>query len=142
MAPFVLKTAYAGQDAELLEKAIKILQPRLVTLAETTKRLALFFDENPHSTDPYVLSLLKEESSKQVLAEFIKQLEIMESLNEENLSSLVKSVQTTTNIKGKNLWMPLRYAITLEAQGPDLKLIVDLFGREKCMRLAQSAYEL
>jgi glutamyl/glutaminyl-tRNA synthetase len=63
-------------------------------------------------------------------------------LNEENLGSVVKNVQTVTNIKGKNLWMPLRYAITLEAQGPDLKLIVDLFGREKCMRLALNAYEL
>ena len=57
-------------------------------------------------------------------------------------TGVVKNVQTITNIKGKNLWMPLRYAITLEAQGPDLKLIVDLFGREKCMLLAQSAYEL
>jgi glutamyl/glutaminyl-tRNA synthetase len=77
-----------------------------------------------------------------VLAEFIKQLQTIKKLNEENLGSVVKNVQTVTNIKGKNLWMPLRYAITLEAQGPDLKLIVDLFGREKCMRLALNAYEL
>ena len=129
-------------NMDLLEKAVKILQPRLVTLAETAKRLALFFDEDPQATDPEVLSLLKEESSKLVLAEFIKQLQTIEKLNEENLGSVVKNVQTVTNIKGKNLWMPLRYAITLEAQGPDLKLIVDLFGREKCMRLALNAYEL
>ena len=140
--PFVAKTVYAEQDMDLLEKAVKILQPRLVTLAETAKRLALFFDEEPQATDPEVLSLLKEESSKRVLAEFIKQLQKIEKLNEENLGSVVKNVQTVTNIKGKNLWMPLRYAITLEAQGPDLKLIVDLFGREKCMRLALNAYEL
>lgn len=142
VAPFVAKTVYAEQDMDLLEKAVKILQPRLVTLAETAKRLALFFDEEPQATDPEVLSLLKEESSKLVLAEFIKQLQTIEKLNEENLGSVVKNVQTVTNIKGKNLWMPLRYAITLEAQGPDLKLIVDLFGREKCMRLALNAYEL
>ena len=142
VAPFVAKTVYAEQDMDLLEKAVKILQPRLVTLAETAKRLALFFDEDPQATDPEVLSLLKEESSKLVLAEFIKQLQTIKKLNEENLGSVVKNVQTVTNIKGKNLWLPLRYAITLEAQGPDLKLIVDLFGREKCMRLALNAYEL
>lgn len=142
VAPFVAKTVYAEQDMDLLEKAVKILQPRLVTLAETAKRLALFFDEEPQATDPEVFSLLKEESSKLVLAEFIKQLQTIKKLNEENLGSVVKNVQTVTNIKGKNLWMPLRYAITLEAQGPDLKLIVDLFGREKCMRLALNAYEL
>ena len=35
--------------------------------------------------------------------------------------------------------MPLRYAITLDTEGPDLNLIVDLFGKERCLHLAQSA---
>jgi len=142
VAPFVAKTAYGGQDDDLLKKAINILQPRLLNLAETPNLLSLFFDENPQATDPEVLALLKEENSKKVLAEFIKQLETVKSLNEENLGSVVTNVQTATNIKGKDLWMPLRYAMTLEAQGPDLKLIAGFFGREKCMHLAQIAYEL
>lgn len=126
----------------MLKKAVNILQPRLVTLAEIGNRLSLFFEENLQATDPDVLSLLREDNSKQVLAEFIKQLEAVEILTEENFGSVVKNVQNTTNFKGKNLWLPLRYAITLEAQGPDLKLIVDLFGKEKCVRLARRALEL
>ena len=43
VAPFVAKTVYAEQDMDLLEKAVKILQPRLVTLAETAKRLVFVF---------------------------------------------------------------------------------------------------
>jgi glutamyl-tRNA synthetase len=140
--PFLVKTPFAEQDASLLKKAVNILQPRLVTLAEIGNRLSLFFEENLQATDPDVLSLLREDNSKQVLAEFIKQLEAVEILTEENLGSVVKNVQNTTNFKGKNLWLPLRYAITLEAQGPDLKLIVDLFGKEKCVRLARRALEL
>jgi glutamyl-tRNA synthetase len=140
--PFLVKTPFAEQDASLLKKAVNILQPRLVTLAEIGNRLSLFFEENLQATDPDVLSLLREDNSKQVLAEFIKQLEAVEILTEENFGSVVKNVQNTTNFKGKNLWLPLRYAITLEAQGPDLKLIVDLFGKEKCVRLARRALEL
>jgi glutamyl-tRNA synthetase len=140
--PFLVKTPFAEQDASLLKKAVNILQPRLVTLAEIGNRLSLFFEENLQATDPDVLSLLREDNSKQVLAEFIKQLEAVEILTEEIFGSVVKNVQNTTNFKGKNLWLPLRYAITLEAQGPDLKLIVDLFGKEKCVRLARRALEL
>ena len=51
----------------------------------------------------------------------------------------MKNVQNETKIKGKNLWMPLRYAITLDSEGPDLNLIVDLFGKERCLHLARSA---
>ena len=142
LLPFIAQTPYAEQDAALLQKAVNILQSRLVTLKEIGKRLALFFEENPVATDPDVLSLLRQETSKQVLAEFIRQVETLESLTEENLGSLMKNVQNATNIKGKNLWLPLRYAITLEVQGPELKLIVDLFGREKCLRLARRALEL
>ena len=142
LLPFIAQTPYAEQDAALLQKAVNILQSRLVTLKEIGKRLALFFEENPVATDPDVLSLLRQETSKRVLAEFIRQVESLESLTEENLGSLMKNVQNATNIKGKNLWLPLRYAVTLEVQGPELKLIVDLFGREKCLRLARRALEL
>ena len=130
LQPFLTKTPYAQEDETLLVKAVKILQSRLVTLAEIGNRLSLFFDEHPQATDPEVLSVLREETSKQVLAEFVRQLELTDCLTEENLGSIVKNVQNATNIKGKQLWMPLRYSITLEAQGPDLKKIVDLFGKE------------
>ena len=54
----------------------------------------------------------------------------------------LKNVQNKTNLKGANLWLPLRYAITLEVKGPDLNLIVDLFGKDKCLRLVERAIEI
>ena len=66
----------------------------------------------------------------------------MEKLTKENLGELMKNVQNETKIKGKNLWKPLRYAITLDSEGPDLNLIVDLFGKDRCLHLASSALKL
>lgn len=139
LKPFINKTPYAGKDQRILRKIMKILQPRLVTLSEIQDRLLLFFENNPEASDPEVLKVLKEENSKQVLANFIKQVESVEKLTKDNLGDLMKNVQNETKIKGKNLWMPLRYAITLDTEGPDLNLIVDLFGKERCLHLAQSA---
>ena len=70
------------------------------------------------------------------------QIMTLESLTKENLGNVLKNVESVTNIKGQNLWLPLRYAITLEVKGPDLKLIVDLFGKEKCSRLVKRALEV
>ena len=137
--PFVNKTPYARKDQKILRKIIKILQPRLVTLSEIETRLSLFFENNPDSSDPEVLKVLREENSKQVLANFIKQVQSVEKLTKDNLGDLMKNVQNETKIKGKNLWMPLRYAITLDSEGPELNLIVDLFGKERCLLLARSA---
>jgi len=77
-----------------------------------------------------------------VLSVFLEQLEFIENLTEDNFRTVVKNVQKATNIKGKNLWLPLRYAITLEAQGPDLKLMVDFFGKDKCLCLIRRAQQL
>ena len=137
--PFIYKTPYAGKDQKILRKIMKILQPRLVTLSEIQDRLLLFFENNPEASAPEVLKVLREENSKQVLANFIKQVESVEKLTKDNLGDLMKNVQNETKIKGKNLWMPLRYAITLDSEGPELNLIVDLFGKERCLHLARSA---
>ena len=66
----------------------------------------------------------------------------MEKLTKDNLGDLMQNVQNETKIKGKKLWMPLRYAITLDSEGPDLNLIVELFGKERCLHLARSALKL
>ena len=80
----------------------------MVTLSEIENRLSLFFENNPEASDPKVLKVLREENSKQILANFIKQVESVEKLTKDNLGDLMKNVQNETKIKGKNLWMPLR----------------------------------
>ena len=111
----------------------------MVTLSEIGNHLSLFFEENPEASDPIVLKVLREKNSKQVLINFIKQVESVQKLTKDNIGDLMKNVQNETKIKGKNLWMPLRFAITLDSEGPDLNLIVDLFGKERCLHLARSA---
>jgi glutamyl/glutaminyl-tRNA synthetase len=42
-------------------------------------------------------------------------------------------------VKGKLLWEPLRAALTLATEGPDLKLVVDVLGKDKILaRLDQA----
>ena len=51
----------------------------------------------------------------------------------------MQKVQSNTNIKGKNLWSPIRIALTGTAHGADLGSIVEILGYKKCcQRIYQS----
>ena len=49
---------------------------------------------------------------------------------QEILENIMKNVQTTTGIKGKDLWMSVRVAMTGMTHGPELPSIIETFGKE------------
>ena len=136
------KKSFKECSIDLIKKIIEIQKTRLVTLENFFEKLPFFLDDNPKIENEDVLKLLREESSKKVLTEFHKQVSLLQNLTKENLSIVVNNVKKNDNLKGPKLWLPLRYAITLEKEGPDLNLIVDLFGKDKCIRLVERALEL
>jgi len=40
---------------------------------------------------------------------------------------------------GKDLWMPIRAALTGKLHGPELPHIAEILGREKCQKFIKSA---
>ncbi len=142
LSSFSKSKSFKKLNPDFLKKVVQIQQSRLITLNNFFERLPYFVDDNPKTTNSKVLCLLKQKSSKIVLDEFYKQVLSLENLNKENLGIVVKNVQNKTSLNGTDLWLPLRYAITLEVKGPDLNLIVDLFGKEKCLRLVKRAIEI
>ena len=64
---------------------------------------------------------------------FKEKLEAMsdEDFKSENIFPQIKTVQKETGIKGKNLFMPIRIAVSGEMHGPELPDTIYLLGREK-----------
>ena len=64
---------------------------------------------------------------------FKEKLEAMsgEDFKSENIFPQIKAVQKETGIKGKNLFMPIRIAVSGEMHGPELPDTIYLLGREK-----------
>lgn len=137
--PFIQKTPFAHQDQNLLKKVCGILQPRLTRLADIQTKLSLFFDENPKLEDAELIAVLREDSSQVVLKAVKAQMATLEEMTETAFLQLMKAVQKSTGIKGKNLWMPMRYAITLEAHGPELPAVAAVFGKERCLQMIEQA---
>jgi nondiscriminating glutamyl-tRNA synthetase len=114
------------------------VQNRLVTLQDISTRLPLFLEKNPELQNQEVSALLQQEDSQTVLETFLRHAEATD-LNGETLPQIAKAVQQETGFKGRQLWLPLRGAITHELQGPDLHLLVGIFGKDKCLRLIRQA---
>lgn len=57
-----------------------------------------------------------------------------EPWNVETWSAWTNAVKTATGRKGKELFMPLRQALTASDHGPELKLLLPLIGRERALK--------
>ena len=59
----------------------------------------------------------------------------------ENIFPQIKSGSKRTGIKGKNLFMPIRIAVSGEMHGPELPDTIYLLGREKSIQHIESMLE-
>ena len=126
-----------NESEERLRKILSVIRDYLTLLSDVESQLDLFFNENPKLSDPTLIERVKEDSFQTVYSSFLRQVEEQETLTAENFGQIMKRVQKETGVKGKNLWIPIRIAITLLEQGPDLTAVVDIFGKDKCLKMVR-----
>ena len=50
-----------------------------------------------------------------------------------SIKAAIKAVQKETGVKGKNLFMPIRIAVSGQMHGPELGETIELLGKEKAL---------
>ena len=95
----------------------------------------LFFSDFPELTEAE-REVMAGETVPTVLEAFKAKLEAMtdDEFVTENIFPQIKAVQKETGIKGKNLFMPIRIAVSGEMHGPELPDTIYLLGREKSIQ--------
>ena len=83
------------------------------------------------------------ETVQTVIESFKVKLEAMsdDEFVVENIFPQIKAVQKETGIKGKNLFMPIRIAVSGEMHGPELPDTIYLLGREKSIQHIEKMLE-
>jgi len=65
----------------------------------------------------------------------MEEIELMGSeFTESEFKELMSGMQKATGLKGKDLYMPLRLALTGKEHGPELWKIMNALGRHECMK--------
>ncbi|WP_297788393.1 glutamate--tRNA ligase [uncultured Anaerococcus sp.] len=90
-----------------------------------------FISDEEMVWDDEAVEAIKTEDAKKLFDSFLSHLDEIDEIDEEFASTVMKKIQKETGIKGKNLWFPVRAAITGSVHGPELSNAFIIMGKEK-----------
>ncbi|TXC85577.1 glutamate--tRNA ligase [Metabacillus litoralis] len=111
-----------------IHQLIALYQEQMSYGAEIVELTELFFKEDI-TYNREAETVLEGESVPEVLKAFLTEVESVEDFSAEQVKSSIKAVQKATGQKGKNLFMPIRVAITGQTHGPDLPKSIAVLGK-------------
>lgn len=118
------------RDPHYYEVMIETVRDSVSRLDEIPDRISFIFKDF-EITEDSALDVLKGETVKELLEGGLKLLKDVEAFDEENSKTFMKELQKATGIKGKNLYMPFRAAISGNVHGPEMNNIIYLLGKDK-----------
>jgi len=143
----------AGPDApEFVPEAARALPPakraqvleavrgNLATLADLPGELAPFLDDPP-MPEPAAQEALGAPGAAAVCAAAAQALAAVADWRAEEVKSAIHSLAPALGVKGKALFQPIRAALTGRTHGPELPLLAELLGRERCVARLERAGE-
>ena len=132
----------AGRLTDKAEKLVELYKPQMKSVDEIVPLTDLFFSDFPELTEAE-REVMAGETVPTVLEAFKAKLEAMsdDEFVAENIFPQIKAVQKETGIKGKNLFMPIRIAVSGEMHGPELPDTIYLLGREKSIQHIENMLE-
>lgn len=141
--PHLVQAGYVEENpseerSEWIKRLIGLYQEQMSYAAEITSLAKLFFEDSLEFSEEE-LAILKGESVLSVLDAFSAQIKEVEPFEADSVKKAIKGVQKETGIKGKNLFMPIRVAVTGQQHGPQLNDAIELLGREKVLSNLEKA---
>ena len=116
-----------------LRKAINFFKQRSSTLLELNDSILPFYSE-PNNLKEEVLTYVNEKKSQDILKFYLKSLSIIECFDIELSDRLIKDIAEKFNVKGKEIFFPLRGVLYGSLNGPDLFTIIDILGLDESKR--------
>lgn len=115
-------------DLEWLKVVVDLVKDHLNCLSEITDHVDYLF--NPEIIlENEAKEILEKESATKVLKCFGKRLE--ENID---ISQMIKDIGKEIGVRGKDLFMPIRAALTGKTHGPELPKIIAVLGKEICLK--------
>ena len=121
---------------------VRAVRKSLSHLDEIKAKTSLFYNDQITEYDDNALEWLKKNDSKIVFKAMTEEIENLPEIDLNSFKSVMGNVQKNTGIKGKDLWMPVRAAMTGLTEGPELPLVIDILGKDKMLKFLKQAMEL
>ncbi|QGU00753.1 Glutamyl-tRNA synthetase [Candidatus Syntrophocurvum alkaliphilum] len=117
-------------DNNSITLLIDALKDYLVCLSDITTHAGIVFDDIDYTDD--ALEVLNGDDVKLVLQAFKENYSEPSTVDE--VAKYLKSIVKQTKLKPKNVFMPIRCALTGKTKGPDLPYLILIWGTEETLR--------
>lgn len=135
--PFLKASNFDTENQEKLTKVVSLIRDGVEYLSQIPEAAEPFFQEMVYPTDGQAIALSSKDSSQKIYWAFLRNLENYNHIDSEIFRMIMKQVQEETGVMGKNLWMPIRVALTGKVHGPELPKVAEILGKEKCERFVK-----
>jgi len=136
--PFIQNLPLQGMSDEWLGRVMDAIKDNVETLAEIKGYLPIFLPRE-FSVDDEARAVLTEEGALEAVKALKAVVKELEGVAEKDFPQIVAELKRRTGLKGKNLFAPLRAALTGRAEGPELHKVIPLLGKQVILeRLAQA----
>jgi nondiscriminating glutamyl-tRNA synthetase len=137
--PYLKQANYPVEDFESTGKIMSLLQSYLDYMDQVIEQAAIFYQDSVSIVDPEARMITRKDSSRRIFWSFLRGLDTIEELDANLFRKMMMTVQNETGIMGKDLWVPIRIALTGKLHGPELPHIAEILGKEKCTKFVKSA---
>jgi glutamyl-tRNA synthetase len=128
-------------DRQQLKQISGALKENLVLLSQVEEYLGIFFDEKFFFEDG-AKNMLLDSKNREILHSVLNILEDSSEIVSDEENSLLARLEKMTGRKGKDLYAPLRAAVTGKTKGPELVKTLPLLGKERIIKRLKMALEL
>jgi nondiscriminating glutamyl-tRNA synthetase len=132
--PYFRKAKLPITERSTIEKILSVLRKQGQRLTKITEEAKLVFNPQLISYDHHAHSILRKESSQKVLWSFLRLAKTIDKMTEEVFLKIMQGVQHETGIIGKDLWIPIRVALTGTENEYELAVVATILGKELCIQ--------
>lgn len=122
-------------DETLVHEILPIFKDNIERLEELPSRFYVLKDPVEYEAKPWMMS----PEAKDIFKIALKALADLPALSEGSFDQWMDAIKASVQVKGKNLFMPIRVALTGREHGPELKRLFMVLGKNRLQkRLSQA----
>ena len=139
--PLLKNAGFSVSSKEKIRSIALLLQEKVERLTQISEKAKIFFQEEVLPENADAEAVLKSPEARQVFLSFLDITSTVGKWEKETFNEVMKRIQKQTGIKGKQLWMPIRVALTGQVHGPELPGVAEILGLEKCRQFVEKAFK-
>jgi nondiscriminating glutamyl-tRNA synthetase len=135
LCPFLEEAGYEIDkfDPARLKRIVDLVKSDLTVLSEIGCHIDIFFDDK-YDISTEARQMLEKESVLKVVRTFTEYLKTGEGSDQEIYPAAIAHTKEKAGVKGKDLFMPIRAALTGILHGPELDKVFAILGRNTALK--------